>query len=183
MCYWINPNALVIAEIDWNKIPKILQSYIGKKYEDAFPVLSSLEDDSSILMVTDLVSKIQTELERRHIKLDKSVLILGVPLKDNVLFAGSPVLLVVLQIYFLVHYRQLLNSNRQRNAKLPSTPWIGVYDDLLARLIMILTLFLMPPLAILLLWLHVGYYFILCVAGISTTISLWQARLIWSSWF
>ena len=186
MCYWINPNALIVARIAWKKLPDLmgrqeLRSYIGKEYTRAFPELFSLEGTNG-WTVKDSVDEIRTQLERQRIQLDEDMSILGVPLKGNILLTGGPVLLIVLQLYFLVHYRQLLNWIRERKGNLPPVPWIGVYHDFLARLIMILTLFLMPPSAILLLWSYVGSSFFLCVAAISTAISLWQGRLIWSSW-
>ena len=185
MCYWINPNNLVVGSIDWKKLPyledrKDLTTYVGKEYTKAFPVLSFLESTET-LNPQEPVNAIANILKAQRIQLDENMSILGVPAKGNILLTGGPVLLIVLQLYFLVHFRHLLSKISENTAP-PSVPWIGVYRDRLSRLIMLLTLCLIPPVANSILFIHVGDYWFLLAIAISFSMSTWTFFLLKFSW-
>lgn len=117
---------------------------------------------------------------------------MGVPL-TTVAYLG-PLVLVAMQIYFVLHYRTLINSLKQSNHAKIRSPWIGLYTtSKISMTIFFITITLLPCLAMAtpLLTGFIEVTFIrqdwlnwnLMGCLLSILISFWTAKIQWKSLF
>ncbi len=165
-CVWIGANSLLLFSVDWEKGKPIihpeLRSRIGMKFGDAFPYLAevvgdlseldnpgmfdSFETDPPEISSKESIDSIQTQLDKKRIEIGQAT-IAGIPIKQEILLYCTPPLLVILQLYFLLHHRNLVN---QLSGRKLVYPWLGFYDDTPSICVSGLTLCILPSLSMLL---------------------------------
>ena len=165
-----------------------LKHHFGQEYSKIIPTLNNLImphlhhlEKEGKLNLQHPIDKNLIRLRRQLVPLEQINSSLHVPLTPEILFIGGPCLLILLQCYFLTHYRQLIYLLQQIEDGLPHSPWIGIYRDPLSLLMLSLTLLFMPPAVVVLLWcseIVVSLHFTRATALISIMISTYQAFLI-----
>ena len=149
-CYWINSNYLIVMEGLWDKLSlrgKNSQNYrdrVGFSFDEAFPELTSLiGSEKFYLKESDSIRNISLKL--RKALLDIEATISGIIIKQEVLLFGGPPLLVLLQLYFLLHYVNfVILCDRTRRTIFP---WIGIYKDVFSKCVFGASLCIVPPFA------------------------------------
>ena len=154
-CYWINSNYLIVMETLWDKLPLSVrnnQNYrdrVGFSFDEAFPGLTSLRElqefypEEFYIKESDSIRNISSKL--RKALLDIEATISGIIIKQEVLLFGGPPLLVLLQLYFLLHYVNfVILCDRTRRTIFP---WIGMYKDAFSKFVFGISLCIVPPFA------------------------------------
>ncbi|MCG8359614.1 MAG: hypothetical protein MI920_28955, partial [Kiloniellales bacterium] len=105
-----------------------------------FPELSALTLD-----VADLgLEKVMAYLRNQAKQAQKDVTLFGLSVPAVVVAKWGGPILVIVQVYFLLHLRRL--RDRLRGAGSAATaPWIGVYPDRLSKAATAVTAFVLPP--------------------------------------
>ena len=149
-CYWINSNHLIVMKILWDKslLPGIdIQNYrdrVGLSFDEAFPGLTSLRELQELYPEeSDSISNILSKLKKELLDIDATIA--GISVKQEVLLFGGPPLLVLLQLYFLLHYANfVVLCDRTRRTIFP---WIGMYKDRPSKFVFCVSLCIVPPFA------------------------------------
>ena len=163
LCFWSQDTHLVVFDIDWQQNTWVGEQYrdkVGYKFSRIYPNLAALEADflddpldtavdrDSAITADDSLNSIRGKLNRQLVRLEDTS-IAGIPLKQNVVLYGGPPLLVLLQLYFFLHFRQLLF--RAPPDKGTAVAWIGAYTDGVSRTVFALTAVVVPPACLILL--------------------------------
>ncbi len=155
LCKWIAPARLLAYPVEWGikanqSVPERLREVVAKAYSAAFPNLWAIEeeiwqesedfgeerpwDDKPLVYI-------ESYLQTRLLALDK-LDVFGFPLNRTLLFYGGTGFIVLIQTYFLLHFRQLTKIDCSL------FPWVGLYEDRLSRTIFFLSVVMLPPVAL-----------------------------------
>ena len=194
LCYWYKEDILIVFTASLNENQWLndqnLHDKIGFKFDVAFEELSQLEefqalsfetDDLSINWEEDNVNEIREKLNKQRLEIGEAT-ILGLPIKQEIILYGGPPLLVIMQVYFLLHFRQLLINLKHRSHFIP---WIGLYTDNYSKAVTIFTLTILPPTTMIFFAredLGIETYLFGVVASISCFIAVFQAFVLSHYW-
>lgn len=72
--------------------------------------------------------------------------VFGIGIPVGVLLSWGPMLLIVIQLYFLLHYRRFVRRVSS-GGDVVTVPWIGIYEDRTSKLVFALSIIALPVIA------------------------------------
>lgn len=189
LCRWLSEESILLNAFDWStapnsQIPEQLRPIVGLAFEVAFPNLSHAERESGSDVGPDgdwsdlPIWRIKEELDRGRLSLEK-ITVAGIALNRALFLFGAGPLICSLQLYFLLHFRQV--SSRE----FFGFPWIGAYEDLPSRIVFGVSVVLFAPLALIRLATWDGgsqAIFVWMLASVSSGLAAWQGQSLWRYW-
>lgn len=116
-------------------------SSVGKKFEDSFPELHNFTKMNSKMEFNDVSRLLQSELQRELS--GEKVEFLGLKFPERDLATWGAVIIVLIQLYFWLHLRVLVVRLRPGDDCM-KVAWIGLYPDIPARTVSLLTASTLP---------------------------------------
>ncbi len=184
-CRWLDRSSLLVYEIDWNlesnrDIPQQVRDVAGADFEIAFPNLSQLEYSADGFGEWNgkTVAAVEQQLHENRLEFDE-LSVIGISMNRNLLLYGAGPLICIIQLYFLLHFRQVNSRD------LEGFPWIGTYPDWQSRAVFGISVALLAPTALWLLTLtqaeeEMGFTLLVAIA--STGLATWQSFVLYRFW-
>lgn len=132
----------------------------GGKFEDTFPELYELMKTDRQMRFEDVERHLQSELQ--HQRSSEKVEVLGLKFREGDLATWGAIFIVVVQIYFVIHLREL-SKRLQATDEIPKVAWIGLYPDCIARTVSLFTASLLPVLVLIYGSVQLGYSWLMIV--------------------
>ncbi len=160
-------------------IEKQALSWTPGSFASNFPSLSATIGEQGELPFDDIRAVLETESGRQA----ENITLFGLTLSADVVSKWGGAIIRIAQFYFWLHLRGLVRGLRNfSDATLP--PWIGIYDDPLARATTALSAFLLPAVVVGVLAYGelVATPTLVVVAVLSLTLGLVSFRALKTSW-
>lgn len=140
----------------------------GKPFADAFPELNRY----AAMLRERKIEEVDTYLNGLVDVSEDSLEVFGVGIRSGNIRRFGPLVLLVVQVYLLLHFRHL----RQRFESILrdiDVPWIGLYPDLMSRIAFIVTVVLVPPAVAFVLLSSQGLdMYIVCLGGLTIAVAV-----------
>jgi hypothetical protein len=142
----------------------------GVEFEKDFAALSKVTAHYEVLPLDQARLVLEAERQRSG----ERIQLVGLNLPLNTLSGTTVVILLAIQLYFWLHLRQFQPSDKDA-----AIAWVGLYDNVYARLITLATAVVLPVYTTLFV-LNTHFFWLNLIAVIvSALLAFWSGRLLW----
>lgn len=137
----------------------------GGSFEETFPDLYDFIKKNPQMQFNDIERLLQSDLQRE--KSSEKVEFLGLKFREGDLASRGTLIIVIIQIYLLLHLRELSTRLKDEDHSFKAA-WIGIYPDLVARTVSLLTTSFLPIAVLVYGIVRLGFSWL-----VFTTLGLW----------
>lgn len=145
---YVNPSASYFygkkhLAVDWLRTMPDLFRLVHRARDGQdilFPNLKPLMNQLQTMSLTDASKFLQDKIDSTHNDLS----FLGISIQQEVAVWVGPLVVALIMVYLLSHFRHLHNIDNLNGPPMKMFPWIGIFEDSLSRTLTFISIAIMP---------------------------------------